>query len=735
MKSQSTNNEPLAHSARKTVAAQSYKAHVERVTAIATENAEHAVKYYRGDRDFFVEAVRAGAFFHDLGKLDEENQQVLMRSATEALPVKHWDASSAHLLALGRLESAVLAFAHHTGLPNYYEQFAYKELAFRIPNEFDRTNNCLADFIGQHAAITSISIVPVQAKRSNWTGLTRRIALSCLVDGDHTDTAEHYGNERPLMPMELRASDRLCALDDYVSCLSGDTSKMTERNRIRREIYLACRNAPTDARLWACDSPVGTGKTTAIMAHLLRAAADKKLRHIFVVLPYTNIIKQSVQVYQKALVLRGENPEAAVAAHHHQADFSTREFRHLAQLWNAPVTVTTAVQFFETLGSRQPSRLRKLHELPGSAILIDESHAAIPSWLWPQMWQWLNELAENWGCHIVFASGSLVRFWALEDFVKQKTQLPELVSQEVRDQALVFETNRVTYHTHETLLNLSGLINFVLDKPGPRLVILNTVQSAAIVADAIRKRCGGNATYHLSTSLCPIHREPIVDKISERLKQKGDNDWTLVATSCVEAGMDFSFHTAFREHCGLVNLIQIGGRANRLGEYEVAEVWDFYVVDPLLPPHPAFQASQEVLTDLFREDAVDAASSTEAIRREIQRETIKKRSDELKDRESKMDYPQVAQLCRVIDSDTRIVIVNPQLVERLEQRIPVSHRDIVGNSVQIWAKKIEKLKMVRPVRGSEELLAWIGKYDPDFLGYMAGVIPLLEAQDTGLLLI
>lgn len=735
MKSRMTGDEPLAHSARKDVAAQTYKAHVEAVTAIATENSECAAKYYEGDRVFFVEAVRAGAFFHDLGKLDEANQQVLMRSATEALPINHVDAGTAHLLALGRLESSVLAFAHHIGLPDINEQASNRELAFRDPRIHERTNQGLLDFTEQHKEILGHSFSALQLQRSQWTGLTRRIALSCLVDGDHTDTAEHYGNETRLMPLKLRARDRLHALDDYVNHLSDDNSEMTERNRIRQEIYLACRSAPTDARMWACDSPVGTGKTTAIMAHLLRAAADKDLRHIFVVLPYTNIIKQSVKVYQKALVLCGESPQTVVAAHHHQADFSTREFRHLAQLWNAPITITTAVQFFETLGSRHPARLRKLHELPGSAILIDESHAAIPSWLWPQMWQWLNELAEKWGCHIVFASGSLIRFWTLEDFVKEKKQLPELVSQEVRNQALVFETNRVTYRTHESPMNLSELISFILEKPGPRLAILNTVQSAAMVADAIRKRCRANAVYHLSTSLCPLHREPIIDKISERLKQKDDNDWTLVATSCVEAGMDFSFRTAFREHCGLVNLIQIGGRANRLGEYDMTEVWDFNVIDPLLPLHPAFQVSQEVLAELFEENLVSAASSTEAIRREIQRETIKRRSDELRDRENKMDYPEVARLCRVIDSDTRVVIVNPQLVKSIEQRLAVSHRDIVRNSVQIWAKKIEKLKMVRPVRGKEELLAWTGKYDPDFLGYMAGVIPLLEAQDTGLLLI
>jgi CRISPR-associated endonuclease/helicase Cas3 len=99
------------------------------------------------------------------------------------------------------------------------------------------------------------------------------------------------------------------------------------------------------------------------------------------VLPYTNIIKQSVEIYREALVLPEERPEDVVAEHHHQADFEDVSLRQLATLWRAPVIVTTAVQFFETLASHHPARLRKLHELPSSAVFVDETHAAIPSHL------------------------------------------------------------------------------------------------------------------------------------------------------------------------------------------------------------------------------------------------------------------------------------------------------------------------------------------------------------------
>ena len=63
---------------------------------------------------------------------------------------------------------------------------------------------------------------------------------------------------------------------------------------------------------------------------------------------------------------------------------------------------------------------------------------------------------------------------------------------------------------------------------------------------------------HISTALTPLDRAKTVRRIRERLISP-EREWCLVATSCVEAGVDFSFRSAFRESSGLVNLLQIGG--------------------------------------------------------------------------------------------------------------------------------------------------------------------------------
>jgi CRISPR/Cas system-associated endonuclease/helicase Cas3 len=247
------------------------------------------------------------------------------------------------------------------------------------------------------------------------------------------------------------------------------------------------------------------------------------LRRVFVVLPFTNIIDQSVDVYRQALQLHNEPKAAAgavVAAHHHRVEYESYELRHLTARWDSPIVVTTAVQFFETLAAKDTASLRKLHQIAGSAIFVDEAHAAMAAALWPQMFRWLRELCDDWGCYLVLASGSLARFWELEDFVSpnERRPIPELVSVDVANRTKAFEERRLNIRTKSDKLSLPKLADFVLSKPGPRLVILNTVQSAAVLANHLREDCKfGTKVEHISTALTPLDRAETVRRVCDRL--------------------------------------------------------------------------------------------------------------------------------------------------------------------------------------------------------------------------
>lgn len=421
------NSSLLAHSGKKEKPPQSYLSHVTGVVTGTKENWLNIVRFVPESRQAVMERplIRA-ADVHDLGKLDEENQAVLSGTKKNLhLPIPHQDAGVKHLLEEGDENAATLVYAHHApGLPNMKHE-KLKATPFRFEKAIERTEKFLSEYLEKHKQEIngSLDIPPPPKERQKLSTVENRMLLSCIVDADYSDTSgqKHISEE-------TRWEERAKKLDEYVENLPqkrlSKDDPLKERNQLRGQLYAHCKEVLPKTDIIYCGSPVGTGKTTAVMAHLLHVARKRNLRHIIVVLPYTNIIIQAVKVYREALVLEGENPIAIVAEHHHQADYgdgengSDSDLRSLATTWTAPIIVTTAVQFFETIASNRPSKLRKLHQLPGSAVFIDESHAALPAQLMPPAWSWMEELSKNWGCYFCLCSGTPIRYWETSAFLK-----------------------------------------------------------------------------------------------------------------------------------------------------------------------------------------------------------------------------------------------------------------------------------------------------------------------------
>jgi CRISPR-associated endonuclease/helicase Cas3 len=742
----------LAHSARpkRGIPAQEYVEHIRAVEEVARTYAHGAAQFWDGHCADFEEVVAFAGRLHDLGKVDEKNQAVLNSTAREKLPVSHEDAGVKYLLDRKRTEAAALVHSHHAGLPGLVAEFAGKgEYCLRRDPEDEKgwVTRHVDERLPAYAELHHALFEHVPAKGADaggrwsiakrWTGLTWRMALSCLVDADHGDTATNYRNEVAIAPPGVRWEERLAALDRHVEGLGGGAAERRARDDVRQRIYDELRrHSDVGKRFYACDSPVGTGKTTAVMAHLLRAARKDELRHVFVVLPYVNIINQSVDTYRKALVLPGEDSLRAVAAHHHQSDYGSVEARQLATLWDCPVTVTTAVQFFETLASNHPARLRKLHELPGSAIFIDEAHAAIPSWLWPQTWQWLRELTECWGCHVVLASGSLARFWKQKQIVNPPEELPELVSESVRNVAQGAERQRVRYDREPEAKGPEELAKYVFDRdrPGPRVVVLNTVYSAAVLARACRD--ARRTVLHLSTALTPTDRDKIVKRVEAKLKEKSE-DWALIGTSCIEAGLDFDFRSAIREICPTTSMVQIGGRLNRHGVHEdaVVTVVSLQTGAGGFTELRALRTEARILERCFEHDVVNALGPAElctlAMKKELEDRDLGEKARGLVKAEDKRDFPEVTGLYRVIEEDTVTAIVDEDIAKRLAGHGRVEPLDVLKCSVRIRRADIRRYSLTPIVE--DEIYKWTLAYDPDLLGYMAGVFEMEHAQSPGFL--
>jgi CRISPR-associated endonuclease/helicase Cas3 len=255
-----------------------------------------------------------------------------------------------------------------------------------------------------------------------------------------------------------------------------------------------------------------------------------------------------------------------------------------------------------------------------------------------------------------------------------------------------------------------------------------------MLAAKIRER-GEMQVLHLSTALAPVHRAIIIERVNAMLKHQ--SDWVLVATSLVEAGMDFSFASGFRQRASTASLIQLGGRVNRSanrGDYSTVLDFDFADVKTY-PDNPSLKSSKEALERLFADSRIGpdkpcdlAAICLAAMKAEF-RVGAQQSALNLVTAECERDYPNVSHECRVIQTETRTVVVDPGIIARLKNHERVPSLEVVRNSVQMFNTKIEKLGL-SPVTSDSDLFflpqSWA--YDPDFFGYMAEIIKQSNAM-------
>jgi CRISPR-associated endonuclease/helicase Cas3 len=671
------------------------------------------------------------AEYHDLGKLDDENQNVLADDKKASrLPIPHADAGVAHLLSINAATSALMVFSHHAGLPdcNAIDDMRNKKIQ-------EHVDNILPEYLARHekSVRPNILVKTPQKVPPNLKPADVRLLFSCLTHADHGDAARASGGERKRMnPPKLRASERLLALKNYVDGLKSENDE-TERNRLRSSFFSACADIWQDKPVTICDAPVGTGKTTAVMARLLATAERHKLRRVFVILPFTNIITQSVSVYRWSLTLTGESSNDVVAEIHHRADFEDIASRKLTALWDAPIIVTTAVAFFETLASAAPSTLRRLQNLPGSAVFLDEAHAMLPAKLLPLAWQWIRHAANHWSCHWVLASGSLCHFWEMEEF-GETTLLPNIIPTNEKDELHDFEVRRVQHHIHTNTMTLDFLAEWLTTLEGPVIVVFNTVQTAAAAAQTAESVFGKGNILHLSTSLTPDDRERTLNSVRERLEDSADKNWCLFATSCVEAGVDFSFRTGVRECASILSLLQLSGRVNRNSEYEKADVWTIILNanDKRVTQNPAFESSSRILRDFFDSNMnITPALCTLAMQREIRENIII--SEELIKQENIYGFKTVDKQFKVIEDQSQLAIIDRQLIEKINNHKDVSWREIQNKSVRVREKILRQLSIQESYRFPGVFL-WTAEYS-SFLGYMEAVLKLNKIEEDGFAII
>lgn len=531
-----------------------------------------------------------------------------------------------------------------------------------------------------------------------------RMLFSCLVDADFLDTeryitpdhAEVRGTDIDLQ--ELRAE-----FQQYQQRFNADTPLNAARGRIFDSVMDSASLPPG---FFSLSIPTGGGKTNTGMGFALDHALQHDMQRVIVVIPYTSIIKQTADVYRDIF---GAD---AVVEHHSSVDpdKETDWNRLAAENWDAPVIVTTSVQFFDSLHANKPSRCRKLHNIPRSVVILDEVQTLPPGLLEPIL-DGMRELVAHYGVSFIFSTATQPAFTDRPGFhgltgVRELAPDAHAIFEDFQRVSYEFPAGRETVSWEDMADRIAG--------HEQALAIVNTKKDAGQLYELL----ADESTFHLSSSMCPSHREEVLKVVTKRLD--AGLPCRLISTQVVEAGVDIDFPALYRAFGPLDSIVQAAGRCNREGKLDCGRAIVFRPEDGGMPPG-AYRTAADLTEILVPDLQPGEMYSPELFQKYFARLYDYQNLDEkdILQKRADLDFPETAARFHLINSDTHPVIVpweeGTALADEMRHKEYMSRRDfrrIQNYSVMLWSYRLEQAlgeglcAQVRP-----GLYEWLGQYD------------------------
>ncbi len=543
------------------------------LTAVAVLAAEFAAKFG------WAALAEAAGRLHDIGKASAEFQAYLGqprdggRKGPDHSTAGAREAAGLYGPVFGRWLAYVVA-GHHAGLADA------DELKRRV---YDKALPDYATWCDHAGPLPSVAALkPARPLRASpYKGFSEvfliRMLFSCLVDADVLSTRRSETGSEPERAVSLTSLQP--AFSAHMAGVTGDGGL----NRLRREVLdHAVGRAALDPGLFTLTVPTGGGKTLTSLAFALEHARIHKLDRVIFVIPYTSIIEQTARTYRTAL-----GRDDVVLEHHagfdwtppkrtEAADSDGRDalnaLRLASENWDAPVVVTTAVQFFESLYARRTSSCRKLHNIANAVVVLDEAQTLPLRLLLPCMAA-LDELARNYRTSVVLCTATQPALRTCDGF-RDEDPAPNQPRRKVGfdidgsrelapDPEALFvhpAVQRVRVERREGKTTDAEIAERFAEAPR-MLCIVNTRRHARELFDRLKgdERTADGAR-HLTTLMCPVHRRAVLEEVRARLKDEAPV--RLVSTSLIEAGVDVDFPEVWRAVAGIDQIAHGGADRN-----------------------------------------------------------------------------------------------------------------------------------------------------------------------------
>lgn len=537
----------------------------------------------RAEKFGAAELGALAGYLHDFGKVDPKFQA---RLAGSTQPFDHAGPGAALAQAvyrhpLVRAVASLTIAGHHTGLMDTTRDGEgganaitplderLRECAPRLP---DQQEIWKAEGFSYPSPPATPVLVPREkgARAAGALAFTiaffTRMVFSALVDADFIATESFYEEKERGFP-DVGLAVLKARLDASLAARGERAwrSQPCAVNDARADVLAACRSASKGSQgVYTLAAPTGAGKTLASLAFALEHAVRHGLDRVIVVIPYTSVVEQTAQAYREAL-----GRDDVVLEHHGSFDdaklaFEAPEMSNKLLLsqenWDAPIVVTTAVQFFESLFHNKTSRCRKLHNIVRSVVILDEAQTLPIPVLRPIVLA-IDELARNYRTTLVLSTATQPAL--LENAAAPAKSFPDGlrdVRPILRDEIRFFEIlKRVEIDVEEGPVDDEALAERMA-RANQILTIVNTRRHAR---DLYGRISGLDGARHLSTMMCAAHRTAALERIRSGLKD--GRSVRVISTSLIEAGVDIDFPVVMRAATGLDQIVQAAGRCNREG--------------------------------------------------------------------------------------------------------------------------------------------------------------------------
>lgn len=535
--------------------------------------------------------------WHDLGKYREKFQQYIKsvsgydtEAHIEGAPgrVDHSTAGAIYAIEKLGLQGRILAYliaGHHAGLPDWNNAEGGQSVLFQRIENGKQSGYLQEAFDAMPPAEILNRPRPQSLPPQGSLALWLRMLFSCLVDGDFLDTEAFMDDKKSGLRSGYPSIEELKSAFDLHMADKAANAKVSDVNRIRAEVLQQCREkAKLPSGLFSLTVPTGGGKTLSSMAFALDHAAHHGKDRVIYVIPYTSILEQTAEIFRG--VFGAEN----VIEHHSNLDPDREDSRSrlATENWDAPIIVTTNVQFFESLFAAKTSRCRKLHNIVNSVVVLDEAQLLPPEFLAPIL-HVIQDLASGYKVSFVLSTAtqpafsSRPKFLGLKDVCELMDDPEKLYTGLKRVEAelpidfaspCTWESIAAELQQYETVL-----------------CIVNSRMDCRELHGLMPKD-----TIHLSALMCGQHRSQVIAEIKQRLKDGIPT--RVVSTQLVEAGVDMDFPVVYRALAGLDAVAQAAGRCNREGTLpELGKVVVFVPPKPAAPGllRKAQQSGQEIM--------------------------------------------------------------------------------------------------------------------------------------------